>query len=244
MAGADTSSQIQTPSSVQAVYSGSSGSTYQGSPMPSSGGGNNATYQGGSDPYTAAAAAIANLYGIYMTNESNEDMAAANRKFQRNMSNTAYQRAMIDMRLAGLNPILAGNMGPASTPAGAMAQYQNMVGPAISSGLDVMQTFTGVEKTQEEIKKTTQEVRNLESAKNLTDEQVKQVSSLIQKIKSETQYIQDQSQGKQYENIQQAILTKYFQSNEVALIARESGLSVNKVVDIIKDIFTGRGRRR
>ena len=41
--------------------------------------------------------------------------------FQREMSNTSYQRAMEDMRKAGLNPILAGKLGGASTPSGAMA---------------------------------------------------------------------------------------------------------------------------
>ena len=51
----------------------------------------------------------------------NAKQAQVDRDWQEYMSNTSYQRAVLDLLKAGLNPILAaGNMG-ASTPVGAMA---------------------------------------------------------------------------------------------------------------------------
>lgn len=73
----------------------------------------------------------------------NKQEAKDLRDWQEYMSNTAHQREMEDLKKAGLNPILTGKYGGASTPAGAMAtaSQQQMFGAQTSETFD---KFVGI----------------------------------------------------------------------------------------------------
>ena len=73
--------------------------------------------------------------GYYGTQQANRMQLASARdqmQFQKMMSDTSYQRAVKDMRAAGINPLLAVQKGGASTPAGAQANIKDL-GPQVAT---------------------------------------------------------------------------------------------------------------
>lgn len=76
--------------------------------------------------------------------------SARNREFQAYMSNTAIRRRMEDMRLAGINPILAARFD-ASTPGGAMANMENIGQQMVEGGATMASTALSAKRLQKEL---------------------------------------------------------------------------------------------
>lgn len=97
------------------------------------------TSQSAADSYNTASAynmSFGNSWTDADTaNKIAQNEAEKNRIYQTYMANTAYQRAVADLKAAGLNPVLAAWNGGAASPAGTLAQtYMNSGSSQYSEG--------------------------------------------------------------------------------------------------------------
>ena len=115
--------------------------------------------------WPVVAAAITG-YGQYRANK-------ASRNYATKMSNTAHQRQMADLKAAGINPILAGRLGGASTPS---YQAGNIGAAAVEgygkvSSAKQAQAQTGF--TKQQTINAVQQNKNLKAAYDVAVQQVK-----------------------------------------------------------------------
>jgi hypothetical protein len=110
---------------------------------------------------------LAGAGGIYSAYATQRE-AQRNRDFQKMMSDTSYQRAVKDMRAAGLNPALVYSQGGASTPSGSFSSIDNPLDTAAYT-LNEAESIRNLKKAQQsqiELNKSQSELNSTASALN------------------------------------------------------------------------------
>lgn len=93
-----------------------------------------------------------NLAGGLMTNRTNRQIAREQMAFQEQMSSTAHQRAVADLKAAGINPMVAAQ-GGASSGSGASATMQNALGQGVSSAIEARRARAELANLQQQNEK-------------------------------------------------------------------------------------------
>lgn len=187
----------------------------------------------------AGVGAAASIFGGERSNEANAQMnadqmnfnreeAKVNREWQEHMSSTSYQRAVGDMRKAGLNPMLAYSQGGApqgsgaTATAGSLQRMENTGANAAASAASAMQLANIAAQTD-----------NIKADTELKDAQAQQARSSAYKSATETGKIIEVDMPKIRQEI--ALLEKQNLTEAQNTLLREAEVNLRKFDAMLRD---------
>lgn len=122
-------------------------------------------------------------------NKENQQANKLNRDWMERMSNTAYQRAMDDMKKSGLNPMLAYQQGGASVPTNTAPVSQAASGTKLADA--ALGAFTGISAAQTQRQQANTAQAQSESSISLQGAQTANTVATIEKTQAETAKTRD-----------------------------------------------------
>lgn len=140
----------------------------------------------------ANATNAANAREAALNRNFNSMEAAVSRNWEEQMSSTAYQRGIADMKKAGINPALAFSQGGASTPGGGQATgsnasfhaptVENTISPALSNATSVMNLAADLKLKNEQADLTKASADKTRKEAGVVTEKVDPLNRVINKL--------------------------------------------------------------